>query len=95
MPGAVVGLENHLNVIHRPRTGLSAEEATGIAAFLGSGPCDAWFRIASGSTQVNATEIRSLPFPPLAKLRAVGRLLIEAPGTATDVWEGLLYEQAG
>lgn len=95
LPGAVVGLENHLNVIHRPRTGLTAEEATGIAAFLGSSPCDAWFRIASGSTQVNATEIRSLPFPQWDTLRAVGRLLLDAPDTATDVWEGRLYDPAG
>lgn len=75
LPGDFIGLENHLNYIHRPGGELSRHEAVGLAAFLNSSVVDAHFRAIAGSTQVNATELRKLRLPPADLLRAIGSLL--------------------
>lgn len=71
----LVGFENHLNYIHLPGDRLSAPEAVGLAAYLNSALVDCYFRAISGSTQVNATEIRRLPMPDRATIRDIGRAL--------------------
>ncbi len=68
----VVGLENHLNYFHKAGSGLEAEVAYGLMAFLNSSPIDLYFRQFNGHTQVNATDLRSLRFPSLATLRRLG-----------------------
>jgi adenine-specific DNA-methyltransferase len=67
-----IALENHLNYVYRPDGKLVNEEAIGIAAFLNSTLVDRYFRITNGNTQVNATELRKLPFPPLEQLIRMG-----------------------
>ncbi len=83
-----VGLENHLNYLYRPGGTLTNEEATGIAVFLNSSLVDRYFRIANGNTQVNATDLRKLPLPPLEQLIQIGQqvihLHIEADFDATE-----------
>jgi len=74
LPGAQIGLENHLNYIYRPGGALDAFEAKGIAAYLNSRRVDVHFRSVAGSTQVNAGELRRLPMPTSAQLREIGRL---------------------
>lgn len=70
---ALIGLENHLNYIHRPNGMLSTEEARGLAALLNSDLMDTYFRISSGNTQVSATELRAMPLPPLEAICEIGR----------------------
>lgn len=82
LPGRMVGLENHLNYIHRPGGTLDDELALGLAAVLGSTLLDTFFRIQSGNTQVSATELRALPLPAERELRAIGRAM-EAHGVDT------------
>lgn len=82
LPGAQVGLENHLNYIYRPGGKLSRAEAMGIAAYLNSRQVDAYFRSVAGSTQVNATELRQLPMPTLAQLTEIGQRY--TPGMSLD-----------
>jgi len=60
-----VAFENHLNVIHRDHGPLQADEVSHIARFLNSELVDTYFRMFSGSTQVNATDLRRLRFPAL------------------------------
>lgn len=72
----LIGLENHLNYLYRSGGTLSNEEAVGITVFLNSSLVDRYFRIANGNTQVNATELRSLPLPPLEMLLSIGRQVI-------------------
>ncbi len=72
LPGSVLGLENHLNYIYRPGGKVAVEEALGLAAYLNSRVVDAHFRAVSGSTQVNATELRKLPLPTIEKITAIG-----------------------
>jgi adenine-specific DNA-methyltransferase len=82
LPGEVIGLENHLNYVHRPGGSLSTQEAIGLAAYLNSRAVDGYFRMGSGNTQVNAIELRRLPLPPQHKLNLIGALLAEG---ATDL----------
>jgi len=85
LPGDVIGLENHLNYIHRPAGQITPDEARGLSAFLASKLVDNHFRALAGSTQVNATELRKLPLPPLAVLVAIGQALPSNPSiTAVD-----------
>jgi len=67
-----VGFENHLNFYHRRGRGLPKDVAKGLAAFLNSRLVDVYFRQFSGHTQVNATDLRSLKYPPLDALERLG-----------------------
>ena len=69
----LIGLENHLNYIHRPKGDLTRDEAFGIAALLNCRLLDVYFRSFNGNTQVSATELRSIPLPPLKLIQKIGR----------------------
>ncbi len=73
-----IGLENHLNYIHKPLGDLSIYEAFGIAAILNTALLDGYFRTLNGSTQVNATEVRDIPLPSIEKITEVGKLAFDA-----------------
>lgn len=73
LPGAVLGLENHLNYIYRPGGEMSADEVRGLAAYLTSAEVDAYIRGVVGNTQVGAAELRRLPLPPMETLIALGK----------------------
>jgi adenine-specific DNA-methyltransferase len=70
---SMVGLENHLNYVYRPGGTLTEDEAFGIAALLSSSLLDTYFRISNGNTQVSATELRTMPLPPLAVIHSIGQ----------------------
>ena len=70
-----VGIENHVNYVHRPGGNLSDYEAIGISAILNTYIVDNFFRSLNGNTQVNATDIRSLPFPKLEDIRKIGKIV--------------------
>ncbi len=67
-----VGFENHLNYFHADGAGLEPSLARGLAAYLNSTAVDQYFRQFNGHTQVNATDLRSLPYPSAAELRRLG-----------------------
>lgn len=70
-----VGFENHLNVYHRGGHGLPRELMRGLCLWLNSSIVDKFFRTFSGHTQVNATDLRSLRYPGLTQLEALGAAL--------------------
>ncbi len=70
--GDGVGFENHLNYIHAGGRGLEPEMARGLAVFLGSTLVDAYFRLSSGHTQVNAADLRRLGYPSRCQLVELG-----------------------
>ena len=72
-PGPYVALENHLNYIYHAKRPLSLDETYGLAALFNSALLDRYFRTISGNTQVNATELRTMPLPTLKTVAAIGR----------------------
>jgi adenine-specific DNA-methyltransferase len=77
-PYKTVGIENHVNYLHKPNGNLSVYEAFGIAAILNTTVIDNFFRSLNGNTQVNATDIRSLPFPKIEDIKKIGKLVYES-----------------
>jgi adenine-specific DNA-methyltransferase len=68
-----VALENHLNYVYHAERELTVDEVYGLASLFNSTLLDRYFRTISGNTQVNATEIRSMKFPSLRTVAAIGR----------------------
>jgi adenine-specific DNA-methyltransferase len=89
LPCDVLGLENHVNFIHRPSGELSQLEAIGLAALLNSNLIDSYFRISSGNTQVSATELRALPLPSSRILDAIAARVTEGQSADAAVSEVL------
>lgn len=79
LAGDMIGLENHLNYIHRPSGQLDEAETLGLAALYNSALMDGYFRCVNGNTQVSATELRAMPLPPLAEIKALSRHVKAAP----------------
>ncbi len=67
-----VGFENHLNYYHQNGRGLPADLAKGLALYLNSTMVDHYFRLFSGHTQVNATDLRKMPYPTREQLTRLG-----------------------
>ena len=65
-------MENHLNCFHRRGRGIGLALARGLSLYLNSTLVDAYFRQFNGHTQVNATDLRSLKYPILPELEALG-----------------------
>jgi adenine-specific DNA-methyltransferase len=82
----VIGIENHLNYIYRPRGSLTPEETYGLAVLFNSRLIDTYFRIYNGNTQVSATELRAMPLPPLEVIVEMGRraMLLHNPTGIID-----------
>jgi adenine-specific DNA-methyltransferase len=74
LPAPFYGFENHLNVFHIAKHGMDKETALGLALFLNSTVVDSHFRIFSGHTQVNATDLRQMRYPSHEQLLELGRL---------------------
>lgn len=67
-----IGFENHLNVFHEGKKPLGEDIARGLAVYLNTTMVDQYFRRFNGHTQVNATDLRSLPYPSREILVALG-----------------------
>ncbi|MFV9503743.1 MAG: BsuBI/PstI family type II restriction endonuclease [Oscillochloridaceae bacterium umkhey_bin13] len=68
-----VGFENHLNYYHSNGQGIPVDLARGLAAYLNSTLVDQYVRQFSGHTQVNATDLRKLPYPSYQQLVLIGQ----------------------
>lgn len=68
-----VGFENHFNLIHFNKSGLETTLAKGLICFLNSSIVDEYFRVFSGHTQVNATDLKNIKYPTLEVLHFLGK----------------------
>jgi len=80
VPGDQIAFENHLNVYHRHGGGLPGDIARGLVAFLNSTVVDDFVRQFNGHTQINATDLRQLPYPRSDQLEVLGRALAAHDG---------------
>lgn len=69
---AQIGFENHWNFFHINKQGLAESLAIGLTTFLNSTVLDNHFRVFSGHTQVNATDLRNMRYPSLEQLQSLG-----------------------
>lgn len=69
--------DNKLNFIHDNGAGLDPEIAKGLWIFLNSTQLDRYFRVFSGHTQVNATDLRQMRFPTVNQLCALAHVDVE------------------
>ena len=70
-----VAFDNKTNYLHARGHGLDPDLARGLMLWLNSTPLDQVFRTFSGHTQVNAGDLRVLPFPSREHLVELGRAL--------------------
>jgi adenine-specific DNA-methyltransferase len=68
----MLGFENHLNLFHENKHGLSEALAHGLTMFLNSTDVDEHFRRFSGHTQVNATDLKTMKYPSRKTLIELG-----------------------
>ena len=90
-----VAVENHLNYIYHGTRELSDAEVYGVAALLNSRLYDAYFRLLSGSTQVNATELRLIRFPTLKTIAAIGQAVRPLLPASEGTLEPIVVEALG
>ncbi len=74
----VLGFENHLNVFHENRRGLSEQLANGLAVFLNTTVVDRAFRRFNGHTQVNATDLKTMKYPSRNALVELGQWAVQS-----------------
>lgn len=66
-------VENHLNYIHKDSYGLDENLIYGLNAYLNLEIVDKYIRRFSGHTQINASDINSLPMPNIETLKKLGK----------------------
>lgn len=69
-----VAFDNKLNYIHQNGRGLDPAIARGLTVFLNSSQVDRYFRVFSGHTQVNATDLRQMRFPSREQLLELAQI---------------------
>lgn len=69
----LLAFENGWNVLHIQKNGLDGFLSAGLTCFLNSSEVDNYFRIFSGHTQVNATDLRNMRFPSIDILTSLGK----------------------
>ncbi len=72
---SAMAFENHLNIFHINKSGLPENIAFGLIVWLNTSFIDEKFRLFSGHTQVNATDLRNLPYPEYVKIEKMGEML--------------------
>jgi len=87
-PGAfgdvpVLGFENHLNLFHENKRGLTEPLARGLAVFLNTTAVAEHFRRFNGHTQVNATDLKLMKYPSRDALIQLGEWAMQQ-GTLTQ-----------
>ena len=94
--GAIITLiENHLNIFHVNKNSLPEYLAYGLVCWLNSTNIDDRFRLFSGHTQVNATDLRNLPYPDTEKLTKLGVKLKSCAEWCQESIDKLVAEVTG
>ena len=87
-----IAFENHLNVFMQGKHGLDRHIAYGLIAWLNTTWLDGKFRLFSGHTQVNATDLRNLPYPTVEQLSGMGRKLEMERDWSQEIFDKIAVE---
>ena len=90
-----IGTQNKINYVDlTDGTNMDLPSAYGIFALLNSTLFDKYYRILNGSTQVNSTEVNSIPVPPVDIIRKIGNRMLETGELTTQACDRILSEVA-
>ena len=81
----LIGFENHLNVFHDNRHGLTRPLAYGLAIFLNTTAVDEYFRRFNGHTQINATDLKTIKYPSRDVLNVIGKWALRQPELTQEI----------
>ncbi|MCH5160706.1 MAG: Eco57I restriction-modification methylase domain-containing protein [Clostridiales bacterium] len=84
-----ISTQNKINFIDGLK-GLSECVVFGLYVLFNSTLYDEYYRILNGSTQVNSTEINSMPVPPLEIIEEMGKKLIKIKDLSEQVCDDIL-----
>ena len=86
---SMLGFENHFNLFHENKHGLSETIARGLTVFLNTSAVDENFRCFNGHTQVNATDLKQMKYPSRQALINLGQWAM----TQGDLTQMMIDEQ--
>lgn len=91
----VIGTQNKINYVDSvDGSEMDLPTTYGIYTLLNSTLFDMYYRVLNGSTQVNSTEINSIPVPPIEIIREMGRRLLETNDLTTENCDRIIQEVA-
>ncbi len=85
-----ISTQNKLNFICGQRS-LSECVVYGLYVLFNSTLYDRYYRILNGSTQVNSTEINSVPVPPMSTIESMGKMLVESKDMSVSMCDKILH----
>lgn len=83
-----IGIENHLNILHKNWHSIDSLFAAGLCGILNSKVVSRIFHLINGTTQVNAYDLRLLPLPDKETILQVGKV-IESDKEAVDLLKSI------
>ncbi len=90
-----IGTQNKINYVDlMDGSEMDLPMAYGVYALLNSTLFDIYYRVLNGSTQVNSTEINSIPVPPIAKIRQIGERVLLTGNLSTPACDRIVTEVA-
>lgn len=87
-----ISTHNKLDFITGINKSLSLQEVYGLYVLFNSTLYDQYYRILNGSTQVNATEMNSMPIPELRNIIALGKNILNKNDFTTQSCDEILEE---
>ncbi|MDF2655298.1 MAG: Restriction modification methylase Eco57I [Bacillota bacterium] len=87
-----ISTQNKINFVDGLTSELSECEVYGLYALFNSTVYDTYYRVLNGSTQVNSTEINSMPVPSREIIRQLGKALIKSNDLSEENCDRILEE---
>lgn len=92
---SAIGTQNKINYVDAiDGSEMDLPTTYGVYTLLNSTLFDMYYRVLNGSTQVNSTEINSIPVPPLDAIKEMGKRLIESNNMTTENCDRIMLEVA-
>ena len=90
-----IGTQNKINYVElADGSDMDRPTAYGVYALLNSTLFDKYYRVLDGSTQVNSTEINSIPVPPFNIIQKIGEKVIASGDLTTKSCDDIVMEVA-
>lgn len=85
-----ISTQNKVNFVEGIGFDMTQEQVYGLYVIFNSTIYDKYYRILNGSTQVNSTEVNSMPIPPLLEIEKLGSELMKMQDLSVGICDNLL-----